>query len=76
MKVLGLYLVSLFGQEPTFWDYLRVPFSGSRGNPGDDVETLKMGHTSSPKTLVPDQTMTLASSSSSSKFSEGFHDGP
>jgi hypothetical protein len=50
--------VSLFyGKKPTFWDYLSVPFSGSRRNPSEDfpfdyLETLNMGQASSPKTLV------------------------
>ena len=42
----------IFGKKPTFRDYLSVPFSGSRSNPGEDhLETLKMGQTSRPETL-------------------------
>jgi hypothetical protein len=40
-------------QEPTFQDYLSVPSSGSWGEPGKaHLETLMIGQTTSPETLV------------------------
>jgi hypothetical protein len=72
--VVFLYKSSRFGQKPTFRDYLCVPSSGSRGNPRDEcvshlqrpgcnhlldyLETLMMGHKSSPETLVSNQEIT------------------
>jgi hypothetical protein len=50
----------LFGQKPTFQDYLCAPSSGFHGNAGDDLEyheTLKDEHTSSPEILASNQTM-------------------